>query len=1591
MTVGLVSVNPRPSCSRQQRPDHPVPIHTQVQAQSCPVSFFCPVLSSDSGLSSLLAHHTTPRHSTSNHLARRGSTSLLSPPSTSWSRGAHDGAQEQLIFELNDMDAQNAAESAATKLPASTSASPRPGNATEPDQATKPTSSPPSLNKSPVAPASASTPPPSSAPPSAQESKDLKDPKDPREPKEPKESREPKESKELKEPKEPKQSKEVESPKEPSDSKASVAATAPQHDDEAGAENNSEAETIVLPGKDGSPIKSRKVIKREDASDGEERNSVIDISPAKRKTSGGKNDGHGTKQGSSSGNGLPTDDAKRKRLLDHPRSKDSSGLSSAPASPLQRSRQQSSDIRQESEGDSVHARSTKVLPKEKEPRDRDASRAKSSEKAATHKRKAPKAESDDEADNESHKNRRRRTSAAIDASSTPRPQHKDRDHQKSKFNHDSISSLRQRSVSPHPRTHRRSASTQIVSQSSSGLSHKKRRIPPPLTTEYPSDESSASGSPQIRSSTMRGLTTPATADSNMSAKNLGHKKHVDAHGQTQLAKACSRGEYDNVKRRLSERPQDLDFPDYAGNTPLQIAAINGFDDIVKLLVEAGCDIDCVNHDKDTPLLDAVDNGHLDVIKVLLEAGVNPRKANVNGEEPLDRVDDETDNCEEIRAALMEARKKQGDRRRTSEEQQDQQDNRSHGPDSPRRSPALADSAAGTRRAASSRSHKLSNHLLYMHMDDKTLRAAAGRGDLETVERILQVRDNFDDAESMVAAARGGHETVMNLLLALGNANPDPSPVDSERPEIATPILAAIGQENIRVIRLLLAQSNFDPTRRFRGLTYYEIAQKRQGPNWKEEEHILKDAYDAYKRSHRDPHKKSPNRREVDTKRSVRAESKDDPTRSLKRKATSPTREGNRATVGKARTADKEARGTSSVASRNEELTSPKRGPGRPRKDDRGLPTIAISDGENSPAGKSTSSKQKRPDVDTASFSSEGESKPRKRLMSGRDLKEQREKNRRHSMVSSTSSLREPSSPHDNRTDDPHEPPTEKYHDRAKALKRDESRDRLSVSGEHSGKRSRTSATPDRVSEKEGEPVKRRRLDAEKKERLPKPSSSPDRNRKSTAPRDGAASSKQDEKSARKHGDQVDKKDSAKSRKSDSASDSNRRESSKCAPSEKSIHVKAEDPDIVMRDADQIQEEENKARAAREQEDEKKRRAELEARKKEKEAEERKRREEEELKRRQAEIKQREEAEKEKRRLEEEERKRREEEARKKREEAERLQKEEDDRRKMEEERKRLEKEKEEEERKKREEQERIRREEEAAEQARRRREEEERKEQERRERQRVLREAELRKREEQEKARLEKLPAFLRWLDRGVNIRSPETAKRFRILTGVRFDSIRPETAGTDEGRELWVLNTQAALLLGENDLQLARFSGWVHTPASDAAKYVILGKGRPSCGLTDADEWDLGRQLPGYYFGKEPGQLSFKEKRQLQEESKLKFMDMDLFFVKVGRPPIACVQNLANRIRCSCLTFCSPSRIWPICATWRSWSCTRRFRRPWSSTNEESTRPGGETTPTQTATWDSAHGRNTMSTASLSAKARSISTPSAGRRGQNSECQEVA
>ncbi|KAK3692738.1 ankyrin repeat protein [Podospora appendiculata] len=1140
------------------------------------------------------------------------------------------------------------------------------------------------------------------------------------------------------------------------------------NEEDGGADGNSDAETIVLPGKDGhSPSKVRKIIKYEDKSDGEDTSTSMG-----RKRINGKQDrdteicdrgddrgemaektvsvaGNAANEGSSS---LAP---KKKKHSDKSKTKDgSSGLSSAPASPPQRRRRpsvahSSSNTHSKSDSETAHVESPRMSTKEK---------PKSLDKLIPHKRKAAKAESDDEA--ESRKARRQRTSGSgLDASR--------KQHSSAKSHHETHA--RTRSVSPPARVHRRSVSTQLTGHSSNGLGHKKKRIPAPLqSTDYHSDESSASGSPHLRSSKLRSLTTPATAESAISpAKLVPHKKHLDAHGQTFLARACAKGEYETAKQRLQERPEDINVADYAGNTPLQISALNGFDDIVKLLVDAGCNLDCVNNDKDTPLLDAVENGHLEVVRILLAAGVNPRKANAYGQEPIDRVDSDSEHADEIKRALREAKQRIGERRRTSEDHHaDFTDARSsHGPESPRRSPGASGSihAAIGRRAGTVRSTKTSNHLLYMPMDDKTLRQAAARGDEET---------------SMVAAARGGR------------ANPDPAPISNN--DHSTPMLAAIGQENIKVIKLLLDQNNFDPTRRFKGETYYEIARGRRGANWMEEEDMLKKAYDEYKKSHRSNSKnKSPSTREQEREsRRSRADVKDETTKSHKRKVSSSPKE----------------------KKRSNSIT----GPGRPKKDDR-IPTIAISDREASPAARPTV-KAKRAESDLAAASSEGEAiKPRRKLISGRELKGEREK-RRASMT-------------------PREDP-----------EKGQKTEKLSVTGEASGKRHRLSATPPHPG------------------RL-KPNSPDDRHLKANTPRDSGLQP----------------------RKAEALPEHGRRESGKSS----------EEPDVEM-DRKKQAEAESEAREAKRREEVKKReeaKREEEKRRKEDEEKERERLRLEEEARRRAEEEAKQRAEAEARRLEEE-RRRKEEERRRKEEEEERRRKDEEDRKqrerrrleeeetkRREEERKRKEQEEEERRRREKEEEERKRREEEARLRKEQLEQRELREELERRQAaERAAREVEQRRiRLEQERIRVAKLPPLLRWLDGAANCKAPEVAEKFSTMQGVRYDCIRPEATGSPDGREQWLLNTQVALLLGDKDLELSRYAAWTKLPVSLIAKRVIWRLESDRYALTSPNLYELGKQLPGYYGRDDPERMGYRAIERLRGEAWEKFAAMEMFFVKAS------------------------------------------------------------------------------------------------------------
>lgn len=1196
-----------------------------------------------------------------------------------------------------------------------------------------------------------------------------------------------------------------------------------------GDKSDSEAETIVLPGKDGhSPSKIRKSIKHEDRSEDEEMKDAADSRDADHEIL--------PVQSESNAVSMLGKRKRSKHGVNDDNSHHSSGLSSVPTSPVATTRSSLSKP----------AASDSEISKSPSPRSRSRSairdKAKSVDRAFPRRKRSPSG-SGDEVDNGFTKQR-----SAGDSKST-------RDGRLAKHTTEPTPRKRTRSTSPQARSHKRTVSNQLPSKSGHGLSHKKKRVPAPLqSTEYHSDESSASGNSHPRSSRLRSLAAPITGDSTISpAKMAPHKKHVNSSGQTQLAIACNRGKLDAVKQRYEDRPDDLNIPDHAQNTPLHIASLQGSADIVKFLIDTGhCDLNPINFDKDAPLHDAVDNRHVEVVKLLLNAGANPSIPNKNQNDPLDLLnlmDDEDgdDGYEdekereaakmeiaEMRKAISAAKRRYMDNRHGSEEHQMQdhgEGRKSHPEESPRQTtPAYESMASGPSNRRTVRGMmKTKERTLWMGYTVDELRAAATDGDIEFTNQFLQVKSEVNDPRTLYNAARGGHDAIINLLFALGQFNPDPAPLDGLPHEQATPILATIGRDDhVEVLKLFLGNSDFDPTRKIKGETYYEIAKRRAGPKWQEEEQILRDAFNAYQKSHRTTTKpRSPGLRrdgreaDRDSKKAIRSDEVQG-VRSHKRSASSP----------KVKDSDSNKIQPRSSSSLNQSKDGhAKRGPGRPKRDDGN----ALSDRETSPLGppKQKPHLKKHESELTVNSDNEPAAKPRRKLVSGRELRDEREleKQRRASIASnaSTTSLKDrrerlPNDPKVEKSDGKSSPNVSRTKlssathnerelaaerhstdkDRARSLKRDDSKDRLSaIRSESPVKRPRNSETPPRSGMQEvtaaydssEAPKKRRKLDADSSVRKSDDasSSSPEHRTTMAKPpvsnenRKIIADAKNKPRSGQKFGEQHDAKDvNTVERTSPSQLTKVKLPVAPAEPPAKKPKLQQERPsaDGTPRRSTSANSEEEEAQRQ------------LQIRRQKKDAENLRAKELEEEKER--EIKREKEREEE-REKEKEREKERIEAARQARLAREQAEKEEQERREKEE-AERVERQRvadaiahahaEEEARLRYEEQERLKREEAERRRA-------AHAEQQRAERARIEKE----KREE----RLSKLPFLLKWFDTISKPNSTEVASLFKTIIGYRYDTIKPESQGQPAGREQWMLNIHAALLLGEKDLQLSR------------------------------------------------------------------------------------------------------------------------------------------------------------------------------------------
>lgn len=1198
--------------------------------------------------------------------------------------------------------------------------------------------------------------------------------------------------------------------------------------DDTGVKSDSEAETIVLPGKDGhSPSKIRKSIKHEDKSEDEEMEDTpnggdvgdSEVGKRKEKLAGDSlvenppadadvaTSSLGKRKRSKHGNGVNKDD-----LSHHG---NSSGLSSVPTSPVATTR---SSLSKPAASDSDSSRSPS-------PDSRSNSTVRTKAKSVDRvipRRKQQASRSGDEG--ESRRFNRRRSSGA-----DQRQNNENRGSSTKTANNSSRK--RTRSISPLARSHRRSISTQLPSKSTQGLSHKKKRVPAPLqSTEYQSDESSASGGSHPRSSRLRHLAAPPTGFSAISPAKMGgpqgtQRKHLNSSGQTFVARACQSGKLDVVKQRLENEPEDLNKVDYAENTPLHTASIAGYDDIVQYLLEAGCIVDPVNGMRDTPLHDAIDNGHLAVVKLLLDAGANPRKANGKGEDPYDLVDDDSEVADELREAINGAKNRTADRRFSDDERTNDDTNdprASHPQGSPRATPPTQnhDATGASRRTGTTRSIKTSEHYLYASFRLEDLRKAASENDINTVVRFLDVNSNkMDDPRSLIIAAKAGHHDVINMLFGFGGFDPDPKPLESQPPESATPILAAIGRDNLEVVKLFLNQPNFDPTRIINGETYYKIAKRRAGTVWKEEETLLKDAFDTYKKTHKSSPAKprSPGLRrdgretDGDGKRFAR---KEDPqiSRSHKRKTSSP------------KTKDPESgkHGSSSHANQSKEAQSnTKKEAGRARREESYTSAIT-SDRETTPLGPpKQKAHAKRSEFDAAAGSeTEAASKPRRKLISGREFRGEREleKQRRTSVASTTSStstkerpeadnkpekLNRKTSPSLSRmsskmshahtkdlTSDTR--PVDK--DKARSLKRDDSKDRLTaIRAESPSKRPRKSETPPRSGTQDstsgydasGGPQKRRKIDGDTRagsKADSASSSSPDHHRTTSA-----KTSVSNEKTGSNVNSDVKEKDSRvqqkrvespeRSRQHRPIDEASKQTATSTLSSDKSKVPKSEGKDVVR---DMAAEEAASLLLKAEQEQKFRRELEEQELKTRREEEEREAKEKAELEEKRLEDERIEAAKQ----------------ARIAREEAARA-----------EELKRQQEEEERREQKRREDAEAHIREQEKQkalylEQENKRREDQERRRAQMLEQQRAER---VRAEKEKRAEMLAKLPLLLRWLESENDTKTPQCAGMFKSFEGYRYDTIKPEATGQPNGLEQWMLNTDVALLLGEKDLQLSR------------------------------------------------------------------------------------------------------------------------------------------------------------------------------------------
>ncbi|KAK3716469.1 hypothetical protein LTR37_006365 [Vermiconidia calcicola] len=377
-----------------------------------------------------------------------------------------------------------------------------------------------------------------------------------------------------------------------------------------------------------------------------------------------------------------------------------------------------------------------------------------------------------------------------------------------------------RSPSPISKAHRRTVSTQSFLDGTVEAASRRHKPGPAFPTRDPKstklgwEESSASSETTSRGydelkRPQRGIGR-STSTPGRPGVAREHKRHVNKYGFTRLAEACEDGNMDLVKEWREKDPDQLELAEFAGNKPLQIAALNGNSEVVSYLIDQGCQIDCANVDKDTPLIDAAENGHVKVVTLLLEAGVDPLRQNLKGQQALDVVTDDTDDALGIRAALHRAIDRWNSSEAKQRREEEEEQRHRAGP---------------------------SKELHFMARTYENLLKLVQNNDRNGVREFLAARVPVDNAV-IASAARTGDLYLVNMLLAEMSEKKA-----GQKPE--KPMLSVLGTSHFEMVKALTEVENFNAGWRSRsGKRWFELAEERAGPHWRAERELLLRLYEG---------------------------------------------------------------------------------------------------------------------------------------------------------------------------------------------------------------------------------------------------------------------------------------------------------------------------------------------------------------------------------------------------------------------------------------------------------------------------------------------------------------------------------------------------------------------------------------------------------------------------------------------------------------------------------------------------------------------------------------------------------------------------